>query len=359
MLFRQPRNFDVTAALVTDLHFGVRNDSEAFRRNQRRFYDELFFPMIRERKADEIVVLGDVFDKRRGINFASLTACREFFFEPLKAHLADGSNRRCRIIVGNHDSYYRDRLDINAIRLLVGKHDGIDVVEAPLAGTEVDGRKAVMLPWICQANEKRMMEIVAAADSETVLFAHLELKGFEMAKGFMMKEGMNASVFGRFKSVYSGHYHQPSYEGNIRYLGSPYEMTWADAGSDRGFWFYEGGADAVEYVPNPYRMFHVFDLETKGAGFDHENVREGNIVRVVVGDDISILDKAVAAFEALGAKTEVVQRGELKHTEGMDVDLSEVEDTRQILVKKIQSLELTNDNRENLLSLFNELYEKI
>ena len=357
----------MTAALVTDLHFGARNDSDAVRRNQRRFWNDVFFPTIRERGVDEIVVLGDVFDKRRTVNFLTLNAAVQMFFEPLEAHILAKPGRKCRILVGNHDSYYRDRLGLNALDLERGSifpnahriPDGdLRIVSGP-AEDEVDGRKAVLLPWICAENEAKALEMASGADPETVLFAHLELKGFEMQKGLMMKEGMDASAFGGFKSVYSGHYHQPSKDGNVRYLGAPYEMTWADAESDRGFWIWDGAADKLDYVRNPHRMHHIFDLENKGRGFDRDAVEEGNIVRIVVGEDTSMLDDAVAAFEAIGTTVDVVHRAKLKDTEGEEIDLTDVEDTRKILIRRIQSLELNADNMAKLEKLFDELYERI
>ena len=47
-------------ALLNDTHFGVRNDSEAFRNYQLGFYNEIFFPYLQENNIKTLVHLGDV-----------------------------------------------------------------------------------------------------------------------------------------------------------------------------------------------------------------------------------------------------------------------------------------------------------
>ena len=42
-------------ALLNDTHFGVRNDSPAFIKYQNRFYDELFFPYIKENNINTLI----------------------------------------------------------------------------------------------------------------------------------------------------------------------------------------------------------------------------------------------------------------------------------------------------------------
>ena len=46
----------------------VRNDNSAFIKYQNRFYDELFFPYIKENNIDTLIHLGDVVDRRKFIN---------------------------------------------------------------------------------------------------------------------------------------------------------------------------------------------------------------------------------------------------------------------------------------------------
>ena len=56
-------------ALLNDTHFGCRNDSPHFMEYQNRFYDELFFPYIKENNIRHLIHLGDVVDRRKFINY--------------------------------------------------------------------------------------------------------------------------------------------------------------------------------------------------------------------------------------------------------------------------------------------------
>ena len=47
-------------AILNDTHFGVRNDSEAFRNYQLKFYNEIFFPYIEKHNIKTLIHLGDV-----------------------------------------------------------------------------------------------------------------------------------------------------------------------------------------------------------------------------------------------------------------------------------------------------------
>ena len=56
-------------AIITDQHFGARNDSIVFLDFYQKFYDEVFFPRLKEEKVDAVLILGDTFDRRKYLNF--------------------------------------------------------------------------------------------------------------------------------------------------------------------------------------------------------------------------------------------------------------------------------------------------
>ena len=88
-------------AIVTDIHIGVRGDSKVFHEVQRKFFQEVFFPYIDEHGITTVFDLGDTFDRRKYINYASLQKGKEFLFDELAKRDID-----FHALIGNHDTYY-------------------------------------------------------------------------------------------------------------------------------------------------------------------------------------------------------------------------------------------------------------
>ena len=207
--------------LITDQHFGARNDSTTFHDYFENFYLNFFFPYIDENNITTIIDLGDTFDRRKYINFYSLERCKKYWFDQILKR-----NMTLHCIVGNHCTYFKNTNDINSPDLLLNAYKNIIVYSKPSVES-FDGLKIVMMPWICQDNYTECYDLMQSTDSE-ILFGHLELKGFEMYKGSVIDHGHEQTAFERFDVVCSGHYHHKSTKGNIHYLGAPYEMTWSD-----------------------------------------------------------------------------------------------------------------------------------
>ena len=66
-------------ALITDTHFGARNDSEVFNNYFFKFYDNVFFPYLKEHNIKHCIHLGDITDRRKFINFKTLDKFRHDF----------------------------------------------------------------------------------------------------------------------------------------------------------------------------------------------------------------------------------------------------------------------------------------
>ena len=74
-------------ALITDQHFGARNDSQIFLDYYEEFYSNVFFPKLEEEGIQTLFMLGDTFDRRKYINFNTLQRAQRMFFGGLEVSL--------------------------------------------------------------------------------------------------------------------------------------------------------------------------------------------------------------------------------------------------------------------------------
>ena len=66
-------------ALITDTHFGVRNDSQIFQKYFDMFLENVFFPELDKRNIKTLIHLGDLVDRRKYINYVTLNSVRRNF----------------------------------------------------------------------------------------------------------------------------------------------------------------------------------------------------------------------------------------------------------------------------------------
>ena len=235
-------------ALITDTHFGVRNDNVNFLDYFDKFYSKEFFPELAKRGIKTVIHLGDIVDRRKYINYVTLRRMKEMFIDKCKSEGID-----LHVIVGNHDVPYKNTNDVNSMRELFDKSDVTYYSEA--TDIKLDGHDIMIMPWI--NNENYASAVKAMADSPAqVLFGHLEVAGCLMDRGNINEHGMQIADFSKFDLVCSGHFHHKSTTKNIEYLGCPYELTWADYGDQKGYHIYDTADRSLEFIRNPYSMFN-------------------------------------------------------------------------------------------------------
>ena len=319
--------------LITDQHFGVRNDNQSFINLYKKFYNQVVVPFIKASNIKNVIALGDTFDKRRSINFMSLNEAKEMWFNPLEE-----MGVRMHMLTGNHDIYYKNTLRINAPRELLGEYNNIIVHDSPTT-VKFDGCDILLLPWICDDNRDRSLEEVSNSTAD-VCMGHLELNGFEAHPGHVMESGMDSSVFKKFKKVFSGHYHMKSTKGNVSYLGNPYQLYWNDYGCKRGFHVFDTDTLKTTFYRNPFDMFTKIHYND---GMDVPDNLEGTYVKLIVEEkgDIANFDYNVKLLQDIGL-------ADLKIVEDLSVEMGgevmETEDTLTLLDKYIDEIDLKVDS---------------
>ena len=344
------------AVLISDQHFGVKNDSKQMHDYFHRFYSEIFFPYIDQHDIKDVFVLGDLVDRRKYINYITLHRLRKDFVEPLVSRSIS-----VHIIVGNHDCSLKNTNDINAIQELFGKYP-VDIYSGPetinWAGTDI-----LMLPWITNDNYQASVEAIESTPAQ-VVFGHLELAGFELLRGITSEHGqISVGMFDRFDSVVTGHYHHRSTKGNIHYLGSPYETTWADYNDPRGFHVFDSTTRELTFISNPITLFSKIVYNDDKKQYDEVitdvSYLANRFVKIVVERKTNPFwfDKLYDAIQAVNPyDITIIDEGAI--LEQLDDDfVNEAEDTLTILRKYVDSIDTPVDkNRVN--SLLTNLYSE-
>ena len=234
-------------ALLNDTHFGCRNDSPAFIEYQNKFYYDLFFPYLQKNDIKCLIHLGDVVDRRKFINHNTAHNFKKVFWNRLDELGVD-----THIIIGNHDTYYKNTNEVNAMQNLDISKDAKVYTHATTV--DFDGLPILFIPWICDDNEAETIRTIENTKS-SIAMGHLEIKGFEMHNGHMNEHGTEKSVFKRFEKVMSGHFHKKSDDGHIYYLGTQYEMTWSDYKCPKGFHIFDTQTRELSRIENNNTIF--------------------------------------------------------------------------------------------------------
>jgi DNA repair exonuclease SbcCD nuclease subunit len=343
--------------LISDQHFDSRDGSPKIGEFQSRFYNEIFFPFLDANPdIQEVIDLGDTFDRRKNVNFTSLKRAKETYFDKLRDR-----GILLHSIIGNHTAAHKNTNEVNTMELLFGHYDNVRVYRDPET-INIDGLEIAMLPWICSGNYSESMEFLKNTSAEIVM-GHLELKGFEMYRGVVNEHGMETGVFKRFEMVLSGHFHHKSSRGNIHYLGSPYEMNWSDCNDKRGFHVFDTETRELTYVKNPLKLFHRLQYDEKQFTLDEiknldlSSFTGGNI-KITVKDNSNkvLFDTLVKRLEEVRVSDIQVIEDSIKQQDAFE-PVDESDDTLSILTKYISKMEGIK-NKGAVESLMHSLYSE-
>jgi len=342
--------------ILGDTHFGARGDSLDFHKYFERFYDEVFFPHLIENKINVIFQMGDLFDRRKFINFNSLYLCRKYFFDKCKR-----LNIRVHTLLGNHDVAFKNTLEVNSTGLLLNEYNNIEhydnFVTIDFNGVAVD-----VIPWMCDDNAEEILQKIK--DSKTqIAFGHFEIRGFEMDRGNISEVGIDKDLLKSYDVVLSGHFHHKSSDHNITYVGTPYEMTWADYNDPKGFHIFDTDTRHLEFIRNPFTMFNKVTYDDTAHDFEwwktyDFDVLKDTYVKIVVLNKQNpyLFDHVVDNLYKTGvADLSIVEDfTDIMIDDDQDI-IDQAEDTMTILSKYIDNLELEVEP-DKLKTLMRELY---
>lgn len=350
--------------IITDTHFGARGDSAVLYGVMEAFYTEVFWPAIdAEGGVDTLLHLGDVTDRRRYINYQTLSFAKHMLFEPARER-----GITIHWVVGNHDMPYKHSLQLSSHEAF-REYTNVRIYQTA-THIEVGGVPILVVPWLCDENSKASLAAIRSTDVPVVM-GHFEFGGFEVFRGMPNAHGMAVDDFTPFRLVLSGHYHHKSSQGNIHYLGAPYEMIWSDVDDPRGFHWWTPDTHALTFVENPHHLFYKFvyddgDQPTTYVQSLLTRMREANltqkIVKVIVKRKTQPVwyDAFVDAVLKIGAHdVQFVDDTAWTEDDLASIDHDDALDTRSLLSTYVESLPWANaDLQRDVATLMGELYQE-
>jgi hypothetical protein len=180
-----------------------------------------------------------------------------------------------------------------------------------------------------------------------------------------MHEGMDHKIFDKFDAVYSGHYHHKSTEGNINYLGTPYELTWQDYQDEKGFHVFDTKTRELTRVVSPLNMFYKLWYDDTNMTFedieaiDFSQYRDC-FVKVIITNKTNpyLFDSYIERLDKNNlANLQIVEDHLNLDLEEDEHIIDEAEDTVTILDKYVDGLEISSD-KQKVKNLLRNLYDE-
>ena len=288
-------------ALITDTHFGARSENLNFNEYFFDFYENVFFPYLKENNITTVIHLGDVMDRRKYVSYRIAKDFRERF---------------------------------------VNQFDGID------------------FHMLNSENMSDTMKLLKTSPAQ-VCMGHLELNGFAMQKGFIMDHGWDKKEFNRFDMVMSGHYHHKSDDGHVYYLGTPYEIYWNDHDDPKGFHIFDTNTRQLERIVNPLTMFSkIYYDDSVEMNNDMTRYKNKYVKLIVVNKkDLYQFDKFVdKLLQADCYEVKIIEDfSELDASNVSDDIVKNTEDTMTLLDRYIDELDVTL-SKDRLKNTMRTLY---
>lgn len=326
-------------ALLNDLHFGARSDSEVIAERQKQFFRDEFFPYLEQNQISQVFILGDVFEHRRTVDFKTLQHFNETT-SPLRH-----PDMHVMVSSGNHDVYHKSSNKLNSLELLMGDISAFMVIDKPVE-LKLVGCWIGVIPWMTEANWDECIKFIETT-SCPVIFGHFDIIGGMLNPGYASTFGLDPKMFNRFDLVLSGHYHTKSKIGNVHYLGTQYQMDWHDYNQTKGFHVFDTTTKTVEFIASKLPPLFV------KATYPEPVESGGKYVKLLIPNPSNETEEWVKAIKQQNPIDVEIFEGQVAVTEAVS-DTNEEADSVIEQVVDSQPLEFKNEIKVMMLDLYKE-----
>jgi DNA repair exonuclease SbcCD nuclease subunit len=282
----------------SDIHLGLGQDNEMWH-NVALNFAKWASDIYKNNEIDEIIIPGDIFHNRSQISVETLSVAKKFFdyFKEFKIIIS----------AGNHDSFLKNTSLINSISILDGWNNITIVDKEPLLIKTNIGKTISLVPWGVDIEQMPKSDI---------MFGHFEINSFHMNSYKICEYGMTYSnLLKKANTIISGHFHKKDHKvydnGQIIYLGSPYQHNFGDMLDSRGIYIFDIQKESFDFIENNVSPKHykIYTSNYSQKEKDLKKLIENNIVSVVVDtkieqDDFMNIYSKISKLNPLNVRSE-------------------------------------------------------
>jgi len=304
----------------------------------------------------KVFILGDWFHNRNELNVRTMNEG----FENLKAlsSLFDVS-----LIVGNHDAYLKNSIDVSSVWIFSSLKN-VRIIQEP-TNMEINGLNCLLVPWI--VDDQIFRDQLGNGDYGEIdyMFGHFEFHGGQMAGSkFKLKIGQDPKPIQAHvkEKIFSGHYHLSDWlNEKVLYVGSPMQANFGEADDKKFIWVIneDWTLDRIENTTSP--VFEKIPLTEFIKDREKFNIRDNHVKFIIDHqiDDLK-LQRLIDFMKSKEPQTFVVVDSiPVDELEDFDVQ-AEVDNIPELIQRYIDSgvIKAPPEEIEILKNMIDRLYQE-
>jgi DNA repair exonuclease SbcCD nuclease subunit len=269
---------DRKIGIFSDIHLGLYQDNELWHDTALNFA-KWASRVYSERDINQILIPGDIFHNRNEINVNTLSVAKKFF-DYFK-------NFEIFISTGNHCCFFKNNSTVNSISILDGWNNIKIFDNEPIILT-YKNKKISMIPWGTSVDK------IPETD---ICIGHFEISSFYMNSYKACEHGINSGdILKKSPYVISGHFHRKDHRtysnGQILYVGSPYQQNFGDTLDERGIYTFDLDENTFDFIKNDispqYFKFSAKKIKNNELNDDIlTDLSKNNIISLIIDEKLT------------------------------------------------------------------------
>lgn len=296
----------------------------------------------------ELVIPGDIFHNRNMISVETLSVAKKFFdyFKDFDIYIS----------TGNHDSFLKENSEINSISLLDGWNNIRIIDKIPMVVKTPYNKNICLVPW------GTLLHDIPKSD---IIFGHFEISSFYMNSYKVCEHGFESSdMFQAGRYIISGHFHKKDHRkyknGEILYLGSPYQQNFGDCMDERGIYVFDLEDETFEFIKNDISPEFVKIKVTNEKDLKEKNIKN-NFVSITIDNKIDEkellnIKNKIYSFNPTNLRVEYDEKDSINSDMDEEKDL-EASDLFKSIEEYIKTLDI--ENKKEVVDYIKEMYNSL